>query len=527
MLKSVQAHPYLRDAAELSVNPAVPDPTQPMPYISTAEMEVQTKSLLVDAPKIGGIVGIGVQTDVLSDNTRMLVMDSVLSTLLNVVGSVKAIHKYTKDLDYYATRDPLTSLFNQRMFWELLGYEVGRAGRHGQRFALLVIDLDNFKSINDSYGHHFGDQVLQEFATALRRALRTEDIVCRYGGDEFVAILPELAEGEAYAAATRLVELISETVSNAPDGGRAKASISIGIAIYPDHADNDKDLFMLADNMMYKAKQEGKNRVAEPTDADVAEAFRRIGAKSQIVLQAIEQGQIRPFFQPIMHVETGETAAVEVLSRIQTGQGFFEAGEFIELAENMGVIHKLDYLVIDKALAEVVRSGYAGLVFINLSPRAIVLSEFLLKVKDIVAEHGIAPGRIVFEITERETIKNIALLTKFVSSLKLDGFRLAVDDFGSGFSSYHYLKHFPIDFIKIEGEFVLNVCRNETDGAFVRSIANLAKELGIQTIAEYVENEEVMARIRAAGVDFAQGWHVGKPQPSLDFVGAIHPGKRG
>jgi diguanylate cyclase (GGDEF)-like protein len=511
------ANPYFREVTEIVINHTIADPSRTLQPVSATDMDLQTKSLLVETPKIGGIVGIGVQADELADSTRALVMDSVLSTLLNVVGSVKAIHKYTKDLEYYATRDPLTNLYNQRVFWELLEYEIGRATRHQQRFALLVIDLDNFKSVNDTYGHHVGDQFLQEFAATLRHALRLEDVVARYGGDEFVAILPELAGDEAYAAAERLVAIASEVLAIAPNGGRAKASVSVGMAIYPDHADNKKDLFLLADNMMYKAKAEGKNRAVQPNDADIAEAFRRIGEKSQMVLQAIEQKSVQPYFQPIMHTGSRQVEAVEVLSRIQTEQGLFEAGEFIELAEKMGVIHKLDYIVIDKALAHIMERGYTGLVFINLSPRAMVLNEFLPKVKEIVSRHGIEPCRIVFEITERETIKSISLLTKFVASLKLDGFQLAVDDFGSGFSSYHYLKHFPIDFIKIEGEFVLNVCRDETDSAFVRSIATLAKDLGIRSIAEYVEDEEVLQQIRAAGVDFAQGWHVGRPQPTIEF----------
>jgi diguanylate cyclase (GGDEF)-like protein len=511
----LEANPYLRGIHGIQINHTVAEPDRDMPPLNARDMELQTKSLLVEAPKIGGIVGIGVQSEMVRDDTRALVMESILSTLLNVIGSVRAIYKYTRDLEYYATRDPLTHLYNQRVFWELLEYEISRASRHKQSFGLLMIDLDNFKSINDTYGHHVGDRFLQEFANVVRHALRNEDILARYGGDEFVALLPEVSEADAYTVAGRVVEAAANLAVELPDGGRAKASVSVGLAIYPDHGDDKKDLFLLADNMMYKAKNEGKNRVALPSDVDVAEAYRKIGEKSQIVLRALDEGLVRPYFQPIMHGGTRQLAAVEVLSRIQTDEALFEAGEFIELAEKMGVIHKLDFQVMDQAMAEVARTGYAGYLFINLSPRAMVLSEFLPEVKAMVIRHGVTPDRIVFEITERETIKNISLLTKFVAALKMEGFLLAVDDFGSGFSSYHYIKHFPIDFLKIEGEFVLNMVKSERDAAFVRSIATLARELGIRTVAEFVESEEVLEQARAAGIDYMQGWHIGRPGPNI------------
>ncbi|MEW5786383.1 MAG: bifunctional diguanylate cyclase/phosphodiesterase [Pseudomonadota bacterium] len=514
---ALSGNALFRDCAELHVNHTVADNGTALPVMSDQTMELQTKSLLVETPKIGGIVGIGVQADVLQDETRALVMDSILSTLLNVVGSVRAIHKYTKDLEFYATRDPLTQLYNQRVFWELLEYETSRAGRHEQSFALLVIDLDNFKSINDSYGHHTGDRFLQEFADTVRRALRAEDVLARYGGDEFVVLLPEVAEADAYTAAERILEAAAGVALTLPDGIRVKASVSIGLALYPQHGTNRKDLFLLADNMMYKAKGEGKNRVALPSEAEVVEAYRKIGEKNQIVLRALEERRIRPYFQPIMASASGRIEAVEVLSRIQIEDGIMEAGEFIELAEQMGVIHKLDYQVMDLAMAEARRVNYQGLLFINLSARAMVLSEFLHEVKTLVARHDLHPERIVFEITERETIKNISLLTKFVAALKLDGFRLAVDDFGSGFSSYHYLKHFPIDFLKIEGEFVLNMVKSQRDAAFVRSMVTLARELGIHTVAEHVEDEAVLRQASAAGVNYMQGWHVGRPAPQLEF----------
>jgi len=476
------------------------------------EIELQSKSLMVETPKIGGIVGIGVQSDIVEDQVRLLVTESILSTLLNVVGSVKAIYKYTKDLEYYATRDPLTNLYNQRLFWELLEYEIERAERHDYPFGLLVIDLDNFKSINDTHGHTFGDKFLQAFASAIRMPLGKGDVLARYGGDEFVVILPEADIVHAGEASEAVLSSAAALSLKAPDGTTVKATVSIGVAMFPEHATDMKDLFLFADNMMYKAKSEGKNRVNLPTEDDVIDVFRDIGEKGLIVKNAIEERKFVPFFQPIVNSRSGEVLAVEVLSRIEMDDGrLLGAHEFIEVAERMGIIHELDYTVIDLAFETLERDGYKNDIFVNLSPRALVLGEFIRQLKQLTAKHGIDPTRIVFEITERDTVKNMQQLEKFVIELKSEGFKLAIDDFGAGFSSFHYLKRFPIDYVKIEGDFVLNMVNDPRDAAFVNSISSLAHQLGMATIAEFVENEQVLEAVRAAGIDYAQGYHIGRP----------------
>lgn len=244
------------------------------------------------------------------------------------------------------------------------------------------------------------------------------------------------------------------------------------------------------------------------------DVFRSISEKGLTIQRAVEERRILPYFQPILATAAGEVEAVEVLSRIDLGETVMGAGEFIEIAEKMGVIDRIDYIVIEKALAEIDRSGFDGMVFINLSPRALVLSEFLPTVRGLVERTGVAKERIVFELTERDTVKNIQVLEKFVQELRLEGFKFAIDDFGSGFSSFHYLKHFPIDFLKIEGDFILNLMEDTRDRAFVRLIAELARELSIRTVAEFVESEEVLEQVRALGIDYAQGFLIGKPNPS-------------
>lgn len=514
--KLLAGHPQFSGESSIVIVHNVADPSAKLMELSEHDIEVQMKSLLVETPKIGGIVGIGVQADLVRDEMRLLVMESILSTLLNVVGSIKAIHKYTRDLEYYATRDPLTNLYNQRLFWELFEYEIGRAERHGYKFSLLVIDLDNFKSVNDNYGHSFGDTFLEKVAHALHEALRTEDILARYGGDEFVAILPETSGAQASIAAKRVLDAISSLNVEAPGGTILRESASVGIGVYPDHAREQKDLFLFADNMMYKAKAEGKNRVGIATEEDVVEVFRLMSETSIIIKNAVETRSIIPYFQPLVDVPTKEIKALEVLSRIRLNDGrILGASDFVEIAEKIGIIHKLDYIVMEKALQKVAQENFQGDIFLNLSPRALVMNEFISEARRIIAGSGIAPGRIIFEITERETIKNMNMLEKFVKNLKMEGFKLAIDDFGSGFSSFHYLKRFPIDYLKIEGDFIVNMTNSEKDMAFVKSISRLAQELGIKTVAEYVENEAVLQSVRDIGIDLAQGFFVGKPSEQI------------
>ena len=510
----VHHHPAFRSASTVTIQHNVADPSTTLPPLGEREMELQSKSLLVEAPRIGGIVGIGFQAGLGQDPTRLLVMESVLSTLLNVVGSVKAIYKYTKDLDYYATRDPLTHLYNQRVFWEMAEHELARSARTEGRLALLLMDLDNFKVINDTYGHAFGDRVLKAFADLARETFRQDDLVARYGSDEFVALLPESPGNQALTGAQRFLDAVRALEMETPDGSRLQLTASIGIGISPDHAHYPKDLFMIADTMRYSAKAQGKDCAVVAGEEDVAEVYRELGEKSFVVLNALTEQRVVPYFQPIVDASDARVRAYEVLSRIQMPDGsILPAAEFIEAAERMGVVHRLDQLTMEAAFDRMAALDPEVELFINLSPKALVLGEFTATAKRMVLTRGIDPGRVVFELTERETVRNLTLLQGFVDDLKMEGFKFAIDDFGSGFSSFHYLKRFAVDYLKIDGDFIVNLGEDRRDQAFVRSIAALARDLGIQTVAEFVEDGTILEQVRQAGLDLAQGYHVGPPRP--------------
>jgi EAL domain-containing protein (putative c-di-GMP-specific phosphodiesterase class I) len=236
-----------------------------------------------------------------------------------------------------------------------------------------------------------------------------------------------------------------------------------------------------------------------------------------MVLNALEQDIILPYFQPITDLNTGGVIAHELLMRIrlETIKGglpnIISAGEFIEIAENIGVAHKLDLMLLEKAFQKIKDEGYKSDMFINLSPKSLIVTDYVKTVKHLSLKYNIDTSKIVFELTERETVKNITLLEKFVVNLKYEGFRFAVDDFGSGFSSFLYIKRFPIDFLKIDGEFIRGIFEDKMDRAVVVSSISIAKEMGIKTIAEFIESEEVLAELKKLNVDYAQGFFIGMP----------------
>ncbi len=504
----------------ISIVHNIADPYAAKLQLQEEEIAMETKSLYLDSPQIGGVVGIGVQSRIIADPVRSLVINSILTTLLNVIGSIKAIYKYTKDLEYYATRDPLTNLFNQRVFWELLGYEIGRAERHGQTFGVLVVDLDNFKHINDSYGHLVGDNYLRMIADTIHNCLRLGDVLARYGGDEFAIILPDADQEQVYMVADRIREAMQDMILVTTDGSKIRGTASIGYAVSPEHAVTAKDLFIFADNMTYKAKSMGKNCIVIPNDNDVVEVFQQSNEMSQLLLKVLDEKQVVPYFQPILTSDGTQVLCNEVLCRVVVGDQVIAASEFIEIAEKLSIVSRLDSILMEKVFSMAQMINYQGYLFINMSPKSLILKEYVPSVIKLANRYRIAHDKVVFEITERETVKNMTLLEQFVQDLKLEGFKFAIDDFGSGFSSFQYIRRLPIDFVKIEGMFVCNMLNDPKDMAFVKTLAVLAKEFGIKTIAEYIENEELLKAVHELGIDMVQGYHTGMPSPEISVTPA-------
>lgn len=482
--------------------------------VPAKKIALRTRTFHITAPPESGLVGMGLRARQGASET--LAIDSALTTCANIISSVKTLAAYTKEVERFATRDPLTNLYNQISFWDLLEYETSRSKRQQYRFSLLVIDLDNFKTINDTYGHEIGDSFLKDFSAILKNAVRAGDIPARYAGDQFTAILPVCDGGQALVVSTRILEKLREFSFPLEKGGAIKGSVSIGVAVYPDHATEAKDLYLLADSMLAQAKSFGKDRISMPGEHDNVEVLKSMGEKSILILEALTQQRIVPYFQPIVDVQTMGTEAYEVLTRIILPDRVVPAADFIETATGMGAIGRIDFQLFEHALAKVRDSGYAGNLFINLSPKALILTEFMPTIRKLMRDYGLDPSKLIFEITERDTVKNIKLIDAFIGELKHDGFRFAIDDFGSGYSSFQYIKMFSVDYLKVDGEFIRHMTGNgEVEKQIVTSIASLAGRLGIKTIAEYVETREILGEVANAGINYAQGYFIQKPSPEL------------
>jgi diguanylate cyclase (GGDEF)-like protein len=505
-----------RDRRQFDTIHTIVNPGTSMPPITGRDINLRSRTFHLETPRESGIIGLGIFTRARLRTLDELVIDSTLTAIVNIISSVKALSAYTQDVERFATRDPLTNLYNQISFWDLLEYESNRSKRQEYKFSLLVIDLDNFKTINDTYGHEVGDSFLKDFSDILKRAIRSGDIAARYAGDQFATILPVCDEGQAYIVAKRIIDNCRNRSYCLENGASIKGTVSIGVAVFPDHAKEAKDLFLLADNMVTQAKSFGKDRISMPSEQDDVEVLKSMSEKHIMILDAIAHKRIVPYFQPIMNVKDQRIEAFEVLTRIVLPDRVISAAEFIETAESMGAIGKIDYQLFEQALAKARDTRYTGNLFFNLSPKALVLTDFMPTIRGMMRDYGLEPARLIFEITERDTVKNTKLIEKFIKELKQDGFRFAIDDFGSGYSSFQYIKTFSVDYLKVDGEFIRHLTGNSSvEKQIVTSIADLAGHLNIKTIAEYVETNEILNEVRLSGINYAQGHFIQKPSPDL------------
>jgi len=425
---------------------------------------------------------------------------------------LNTVQDYNLRLEELSVRDPLTSLYNRRKFQEFMQYEITRATRHRRGFSVIMADLDNFKYINDTFGHPIGDMVLKELSQLLSDELRKGDVLARMGGDEFAIILPETEAEKGLQVAKKLHQALAEKEFNLPVG-KIHSTASFSLVSFPEDGTTEEEIYSAMDVVLYKAKAHGKNQVLTAEfqeDHGMMSIFRQ----GDFLRAALREGRIEAFLQPIVDVKSSEVIAFEVLVRIRDGEVIIPAGEFIEVAEELGMAKELDREVFGRGLAhygKFARKYPRAKLFFNLFPRSFNDLDWVRGIPKLVHSAGVPCENIVLEITEREALPNLTQVRSVIEELRASRIAVALDDFGSGFSSFLYLKYLAIDYVKIEGSFVRNMVADERDRIIVEQINTMAHKFGLKTVAEFVEDEATARILVEIGVDYAQGYYFGYP----------------
>ena len=460
--------------------------------------------------KDGGVLAVSLTVSPVPNATGRIVSTAIIAR-----DTTERV-RYEERLRHMADHDQLTGLLNRRRFDEQLKRELARAGRYAAHSAVLSIDIDNFKGINDSAGHAAGDAVLVQVASVLSSRFRSTDVVARLGGDEFAVLLSAVGAEEARAAAEDLLSGIRN--SPASYGGRPfRISASIGVTAFESDDATAGEVLVNADLAMYAAKTGGRDRVVVYTAPEARKA--RAMAKltwSQRIQDALDRDRFVLHLQPILELATGKIKHGELLLRMKGERGKLIApGAFLPAAERFGLIHAIDRWVVSRAIQLIAESmGPIPRVGINLSGESVVGdSELLRMIERELDNSSVDPSKLIFEVTETAAIANMPEATQFARGLTDLGCSLALDDFGTGFGSFYYLKHLPVSYVKLDGEFIQNLPRSEVDEHMVKAIVGVSQALGIKTVAESVADEETISLLQKHRVDYAQGYYVGKPTP--------------
>jgi diguanylate cyclase (GGDEF)-like protein len=420
---------------------------------------------------------------------------------------------------HQALHDGLTGLPNRTLLADRTSQAIRQADRELLPAALLLLDLDRFKEINDTLGHHYGDQLLVQVGERLRAGLRELDTVARLGGDEFAVLLPriETAEG-AVTVAAKLQATLAEPFML--EGLNLDVEASIGLAVYPDHGADFDELLQHADIAMYAAKQTHAGFVVFDPSLDQYSP-RRLVLLGEL-RRAIEDGQLLLHYQPKVDARSGQVLGVEALVRWQHQQrGLILPGEFIPLAERTGLIGPLTHFVLDAALHQCAlwhQAGHELAVAVNVSARRLLDLRFPDEVAGLLAHWEVPARLLVIEITESTIMADPAHALEILGRLNQMGVGVSIDDFGTGYSSMAYLKTLPVHELKIDRSFVAQMTSSTRDAVIVRSTVDLGRNLGLRVVAEGVEDAQTLQELGALGCDAAQGYHISRPVPADDLL---------
>jgi len=452
---------------------------------------------------------------------------------ISQVQDVTERRSYERQLAYVADHDLLTGLANRRSLERELRSHAARVRRYGAAGAVLMLDLDHFKYFNDTQGHGAGDDLIVRVSQALRSRLRDSDLVARLGGDEFALLLPDGDEQESQRVAEALLEIVREETLPALEqslrgliGAGKRVTVSIGIARFEDgERMTAEEILINADVAMYEAKAAGGDGWARYS----SERHGRQQSQNHIdwagaIEDALNHDRFELLAQPVVSLTESRPARYELLLRMRDRQGnVIHPGSFLYIAERLGLNGDIDRWVTRRAINTLAEQRALGrdLQFeVNLSGRTIGDTELLDLIARQLHQTDVPPSRLIFEVSETAAVAHVSRAGAFINYLAELGCQFAIDDFGAGLGSFYYLKHLPFDYLKIDGEFIAHCARNETDRTLISAVVQIARDMGKHTIAEWTPDAETVKVLAGLGVDYGQGFHLGRPAALSEHLAA-------
>lgn len=474
-----------------------------------------------DAAYAKAVLGARTEAQLREANERLVI------AMVNAQAMTVTAEQATEKMSYMAEHDFLTGLPNRALLTDRLSQSIAFALRHGKKVALMYLDLDHFKHINDSLGHEVGDQLLQSVAKRLQACVRLYDTVSRQGGDEFVVLLPEVDERQdATLIAQKLIEAMAQP--HVVRGHSLHVSISIGISLYPDDGKDVEALVRNADTAMYQAKKNGRNKYQVFTpDMNVRAVARQ--AVEQALYHALEHREFVLYYQPKVNLDTGAITGAEALIRLQrVDRRLLPPEKFVGIAEECGLIIPIGRWVMHEACRQTQAWLQAGLdigqIAVNVSAREFHSNEYIAGVRAILADTGLDPRHLELEVTEGVLMQDTEQTTSILRELKELGVQIALDDFGTGYSSLSYLRRFPINTLKIDQSFVQDI-DGDTGEALVSAVIGIGASLKQRVVAEGIETQQQVDFLQSRHCDEGQGYFFGRPVAAEEFAAMLAAGR--
>lgn len=453
-------------------------------------------------------------------------LQQLRQTNLRLQKQLKQHQELERRLQFDALHDPLTQLPNRALLMNHLNHAMTHYNRYkSPGFAVIFIDVDHFKQINDTLGHSAGDQLLKEVSRRLQTCIRQNDLVARLGGDEFVIYLDSSkSDDDISPVLNRIISRLSYPFRLL--GNELSITVSLGVSSVSEQTSDISQLLHQADLAMYQAKRNGRSRIVSYSDDCINQNW---NSPEEMLARALREGRIVPYFQPVIRLQDSRLTGLEVMARWLTEEGILkDAFDFIPLAEQCGLILELDYQILRHTCQQLKNwlpiSGQSKFkVAINLSGKHLVNHDHIMRLMGIIEEEGVAPGYLIFEFNERELSRQDSDALASLHELRAKGIQISLDDFGTGFSSLNALFHFPVDYIKVDDSFTQRILQSPKDLALIRAMRDICQDLDYTLVVEGIENQQQLQKLIDIGCRMGQGRYISPPMPGADIVPLLTP----